>query len=179
MSMRIVTRDRERRGGDVGRRDAGLCNLASETDRQAAASRADVGEPGRAQIERPQDGERLLDDELGFRARDEHVTGDAELEPPELASAHDVGGRLPIDATGKPFRQAWLERRRRGFSASDEDTGAIPAEDRAREEIDVDRRLGGIDARGHQLLARLRQALMQERHSWGPTVVTSLSFCAL
>ena len=47
VSTGVVTCNGERRRGDVGRRDAGPRNLAEETDRQAAAPGADVGEPGR------------------------------------------------------------------------------------------------------------------------------------
>ena len=45
------------------------------------------------------EGQRFLDDEFGFRPGDEHVAGDLEVEPPELADADDLRDRLACRAS--------------------------------------------------------------------------------
>ena len=72
-------------------------NSQRQRDGQTAAARADVDDEPRLPVRRG--GDRLLDDELGFRPGDQDVGRDFEVEPPELAMAGDVRDRL---ARGAP-----------------------------------------------------------------------------
>ena len=77
------------------------------------------------------------------------------IETPELANAHNVGGRLAALAPGYPFGESRLERWRYRARSFREQPRPIPAEYGARIHIDVDRRVGVGDARGTQPRAPL------------------------
>ena len=115
-------------------------DLMSKAHREAAAAGADVGEARRGQLHQAQNRERFLDDELALGARDEDVGCDAKVETPELPVANDVRGRLAACAAKNPFREPRFESFRSRFGPSGQDACAIPAENRAHEQVDIDRR---------------------------------------
>ncbi len=131
-------------------------DLARERHGEDAAAGADVGDARIRGV--AQQRQRLLDDELGFRARNEDGGRDAEVETPELADADDVGGRL---TAGPPLRSTRRSAARARQAAAcalfGQQPRAVPAEDRAGVEVDVDgrfvRRDAGRDQRARALAA--------------------------
>ena len=85
----------ERRPRDVGGHHVHVRPLGGHAHRDAARAGADVGHAPRQRrrVDRQQV-EQLLDDQLGFRPRNQHVRRDLEIAAPELLLAADVGGRL-------------------------------------------------------------------------------------
>src|SRR4029453_16008336 len=103
MKTGIVACDAKRGTRDVGRRDVRVGDLTSQADRQATASSANVGKPGRGQLQRRENSERFLDNELRFGTRNEHVRGDTKVESPEFTIADDVRRWLAMSAPTKPL----------------------------------------------------------------------------
>src|SRR5262245_21132206 len=125
----IVARDVKRGTRDVGRRDVSVRDLASQADRQATASSANVDKPGPWQLQRRENGHRFLDNELRLGTGNEHVRRDTKVESPEFTIADDVRRWLAMSAATKPLREARFERRRCRLAAGDQRARSVPAED--------------------------------------------------
>jgi hypothetical protein len=90
---RVPPRDLERVSRDVRGDDGGRRALVRDRDRHAAAAGADIGHRqrrGPVAIEL----QHRFDNQLGRRARDQHLRRHLQLEAPELPHADDVGERL-------------------------------------------------------------------------------------
>ena len=155
-------------GADIGDASATLQTLAGYL--------VDLGRTLRGLgARRPQQEERLLDDELCLRARDQDGWCDGKVEAPELPDADDIRGRLVACAPGDPFRQRRLEPLRWGVLQVGEQLGPVPAQNRTSVEIDVDGGLRVRKVRGDEPGARPGQCVVKRQLA----VVASLSFSAL
>ena len=109
--------------------------------------------------------DRFLDEDLRFRARNEHVRRDFELEAPELPVADDVGDRLARGAARDERMVAVVEvggRRDRGPCVST--AARSHAEHVTGEDFGVERRLVGADAGLGERLPGFHEALVERRH---------------
>jgi hypothetical protein len=140
--------DRGRVGCDETRRG----QLECQRDREAPASGADIGDEQRVAVRalrggcaRCDPGQRLFDDDLGFRPRHEHARSDFEVASPELPMPHDVRGGFaalaPRDERGVRVVEAW----RCGVGERGQQARPVPPEHLASQQIGVDGGLDGID----------------------------------
>src|SRR5215218_4327264 len=106
------------------------------------------------------DCERLFDDELGFRARREHVAADLEVAVPELAVALNLGHRLPPCAACNERLVGGLESGWWCVAPSGQVLGSVPAECEPREHFRIDRGVLLGQTGGHEPLARRAHALV-------------------
>jgi hypothetical protein len=130
----VVLRDGEGGGGEVGGGDVGGGEMGGEREGDGSGAGADVedaeGDASRGEVRAAVDPlEDGFDEELGFGAGDEGVTGDAEREAVKLLRAGEVLKRLLGGATGGEG----AERREQGggqvgFGVGDE-PGAVAEED--------------------------------------------------
>jgi hypothetical protein len=93
----VLARDFERRGRHVGGEDGRARELARERHRETAAARAEVADDERL-APRARERTRVIDDQLGFRTRDQDRGVHLETAAVELAASDDVGGRLALRA---------------------------------------------------------------------------------
>jgi hypothetical protein len=146
-------------GGDIRGDDLDVRGIVRDRHADAAAAGADVGD---AHCRRgacgADDLEHRFDDQLGFVSRDQHRRRDDEVQSPELAMADDVGRRFMPGAALDPGGERRLESLRHRCFGFDDHAGTIPAEDRPRKEIDVERRL----LVGHTRVAQAHSPAVQQ-----------------
>ena len=98
----VAPRHFQRRRAGVGGDDARLRPVALDRQRDRARAGAHVQHRGRIALE------RQVDEQLGFRARNEHRRVDRELEAVELLVAEDVGHRLARGSARRHFEELVL-----------------------------------------------------------------------
>ena len=105
--------------------------------------------------------ERLFDDELGFRPRDEDGGRDVEVEAPELPVPGDVGDRFACGAASDQRLESGYEAGRRGKVPRVRSLRAVPAEHVAREHLGVERGVVLRDAGADERRTRPADLLAQ------------------
>ncbi len=91
-ALAVGLRDGQRVERGVGGRDPSRRQLVGDRESDRARPGADVEHRPRAPLE------RHLDQQLGFRAGDQHAAVDRELQPPEALAPEDVGDGLAAGA---------------------------------------------------------------------------------
>ena len=115
MTYRIPLRHHECIRRDVGCDDAAIGQFSRKSDGHASAPGADVAHAtrsaprGDAESSTAHERQRLFDDELGFRARNQYGRGRFEVETPEFSDADDVGRWFVTLATCDPFGEPRLQ----------------------------------------------------------------------
>ncbi len=144
-------------------RTAARRELARQHDREAPAPRAHVDDRPHVLAPAPPlaDG---FDDELGFGPGDEHVRRDVKVQPPELAMPGDEGDRLARGAPLDERREALVDVCWHRAPPVGQEAGAIPAERVARQYFGVDSGVLVHEARAHQRLAGVSDALVNGSH---------------
>ncbi len=156
--------DDERGFGNVGRHDRRLHELARQRDGQASAAGSRIGDRQRAAAIAAEAVERGLDNQLGFRTRNQDRRRHLERQIPELLPAGDVGGRFTGGAAGDQGVVALGELRGFGLVRRGEIARGVPAEDVFREPPGAQLRLGGSDAGITEYLARCGHAVLDRYH---------------
>ena len=132
---------------DVGGHHVHVRPLGGDAHRDAARAGADVGDAARQRrrIDRQQV-EQLLDDELGFGPRNQHLGRDVEFAAPELLPAADVGGRLTAGAALDQRVERLFESGRQRIVLPQQHLRARPAQHVARQQVGVEHGLVVVDA---------------------------------
>ena len=105
-----------------------------------------------------------LDDELGFRAGDEDVWRDLEVQSPELALAGDEGYRLACGAPLDERGEAPIDVGRHRITPIGHEARPVPAERMPSQHLGVEPRVLGREARAHERLPRVSDPLVYGVH---------------
>jgi len=163
----VLSRHGERCGGEIGGGHPRAGDLERQGDGEAAGAGADVEDAG---VGRELQGQRLLDDVLGLRARDQYPGVDGEGAAVELPNAGEVGRRLAGGAAGEEILEPRRFRRGDRAVVAGEDLGLGEAQDMPEEERRLaPRRLGGAAGRGGEAAARFVEPLADGLRGSPPT----------
>ena len=138
--------DDERGVGNVRRNDRRLLKLPRQRDGQAPAAGSRIGDRQRPAAIAAEAVECGLDNQLGFRTRNQDRRRHLERQIPELLPAGNVGGRFTGGAAGDQGVVAFGELRGFGLVRRREIARGVPAEDVFGESSGAQLRLGGSDA---------------------------------
>ncbi len=125
--------------------------LGRQRQRERAAAGAHVDEahePVRGHARQD-----VVDDQLGFRPRDEHVRVDQEVAAVELPRPDDVGHGLARGAASDERVEGGQELGRGRFVGARDPGGAIPVQDVAGQHLGIEVRVTLIEAGGQQSLS--------------------------